>query len=96
MVFREYSENFDLGLKELEKIIENFFENGFPINRNPNDLIGISKYFILIKECIKDAQNYIPEYLDEIIEKNLKLFVSIKTSNEKMPLFNGNTEGNIR
>ena len=39
-------------LKELKKLIENFFDSeGFPINRNPNDLIKLSKYLILIKEC---------------------------------------------
>ncbi len=96
LVFKEYSENFDLGLKELEILIENSFDKeGFPISRNPSDLIGISKYLILIKECIKDAQNYIPDYLDIIIEKNLTCLVSIKTSNSETPLFNGNTEGKI-
>ena len=96
LVFKEYSDNFDSGLKELEKVVENFFDKeGFPINRNPNDLIKLSKYLILIKECIKDAQNYIPDYLDEIIEKNLACLVSIKTSNNETPLFNGNTEAKI-
>ena len=96
LVFREYKENFDFGTKELKKIIvNNFDENGFPNNRNPNDLISFSKFFILIKECIKDAQILIPEYLEEIIEKNLNCLNSIKTSNEKMPLFNGATEIDI-
>ncbi len=96
LVFKEYSDNFDLGIKELEKLVENFFDReGFPINRNPNDLIELSKYLILIKECIKDSQNYIPDYLDEIIEKNLTCLFSIKTSNNETPLFNGNTEGKV-
>ncbi len=96
LVFREYKENFDFVVKELEKIIvNNFDQDGFPLNRNPNDLIFFSKFFILIKECIKDAQILIPEYLDEIIEKNLNCLNSIKTSNEKIPLFNGASEINI-
>ena len=78
MVFKDYSENYELGIKDLEKIIEIFFDNeGFPLNRNPNDLIKFSKYFILIKECIKDAQQFVPDYLDEIIDKNLKCIKSI-------------------
>ena len=31
-------------------------------------------------------------YLEEIIEKNLNCLNSIKTSNKKLPLFNGATE----
>ena len=38
---------------------------------------------------------YIPDYLDEIIEKNLTCLVSIKTSNNETPLFNGNIEGKV-
>ena len=96
LVFKEYSNNFDLGIKELERLVENFFDiQGFPNSRNPNDLIKISKYLILIKECSKDAQNYIPEYLDDIIEKNLNCLNSIKTPRNETPLFNGNTENKI-
>ena len=96
LVFKEYTDNFDSGLKELEKVVENFFDKeGFPINRNPNDLIKLSKYLILVKECTKDAQSYIPDYLDKIIEKNLACLVSIKSSNNETPLFNGNIEGKV-
>ena len=51
-----------------------------------------SKYLILIKECTKDAQQYVPEYLDEIIEKNIKCLVSIAENNNEIPLFNGSIE----
>ena len=96
LVFKEYNDNFDFAIKELEKLVENFFDNqGFPNSRNPNDLVQISKYLILIKECSKDAQNFIPEYLDDIIEKNLNCLNSIKTSRNETPLFNGNTENKI-
>ena len=96
LVFKDYSENYELGIKDLEKIIEIFFDNeGFPLNRNPNDLIKFSKYFILIKECIKDAQQFVPDYLDEIIDKNLKCIKSILTPHKQVPLFNGGTETNL-
>ena len=93
LVFKEYFENFNFSLKELKKIIENFFDNeGFPKNRNPNDLIKFSKYLILIKECSKDAQQYIPDYLEEIIDKNLSCLTTILNPLNQMPLFNGATE----
>ena len=72
LVFEEYSDNFEFGLRELKKIKEFFFDKeGFPLTRNPNDLIIFSKYFVLIRECMKDAQKYIPEFLNEITDKNL-------------------------
>ena len=93
LVFKDYFENFELNLKELKRIIENYFDkDGFPINRNPNNLLEFSKYLILIKECTKDAQQYVPEYLDEIIEKNIKCLVSIAENNNEIPLFNGSIE----
>ena len=96
LVFKDYSENYDFGIKELEKIIEIFFDNeGFPLNKNPNDLIKFSKYLILIKECIKDAQQFVPDYLDATIEKNLKCLKSIVTPHNQIPLFNGGTEINL-
>ena len=40
LVFKEYEENFDIGIKELENLVKMFFDsNGFPLSRNPNDLI---------------------------------------------------------
>ena len=39
LVFKEYEENFDIGIKELESLIKFFFDdNGFPLSRNPDDL----------------------------------------------------------
>ena len=50
---------------------------------------------MLCKECIRDAQQYVPEFLDTIIDKNLICIKSILTPNEKIPLFNGATEENL-
>ena len=92
LVFKEYEDNYDFGRKELKKIIDIFFDkDGFPITRNPNDLIKFSKYLILIKECIRDSQKYVPDYLDDIIDKNLNCINSILTPNHQLPLFNGST-----
>ena len=52
----------------LEKKEGVFFE---PIKYlQSNDLIFFSKYFIFCREIIKDSQKYIPEFLEDIINKN--------------------------
>ena len=90
LVFKEYEENYDVGIKEIENLVKNFFDSdGFPLSRNPHDLIFFSKYFIFCKEVIKDSQKYIPEFLEDIIEKNLNCINFIKTPNDFLPLFNG-------
>jgi len=96
LVFKEYSNNYDLAVKELEKLLANFYDKeGFPLNRNPDHLLIFSKFLILVKECIKDSQQYTPDYLDEIVEKNINSLKSIATPNNQLPLFNGSTEINL-
>ena len=96
LVFKEYYNNYNFGLKELKKIINNFFDkNGFPKNRNSENLIIFLQYFILIKEWIKNAQELVPDYLNEIIEKNLVCLNSLINESKKLPLFNGTTEKNL-
>ncbi len=96
LVFKEYINNFNIGIKELEKLTKDYFDDdGFPLTRNPSDLIFFAKYLLLCKECIKDAQQYIPEFLDIIINKNLKCIKEILTPNNQIPLFNGGTENNL-
>ena len=90
LVFKEFEGNYEIGIKEIENLVKNFFDsNGFPLSRNPDDLMFFSKYFIFCKEVIKDSQKYIPEFLDDIIEKNLNCINFIKTPNDSLPLFNG-------
>jgi uncharacterized heparinase superfamily protein len=90
LVFREYENNFNIGIKELEKLVKNFFdEDGFPLSRNPGDLIFFAKYLIFCKEIIKDSQKYVPEFLEDIVEKNLNCINFIRTPNDQLPLFNG-------
>ncbi|MBA1340345.1 MAG: putative conserved protein, heparinase superfamily [Pelagibacterales bacterium] len=92
LVFKDYSENFEQATKDLEKLIEIFFdEDGFPINRNPDTLVHFSKYLILIKECIKDSHQYLPDYIDNAIDKILISLKSIITKKYTIPLFNGAT-----
>ena len=96
LVFREYYNNYKLGLKELKKLIESFFDkNGFPKNRNFENLVTFAQYFVLIKEWIKSGQEIVPDYLEEIIEKNLVCLNSLNSPLKKLPLFNGSTEKNL-
>ena len=96
LVFKEYEENYEYSLKELEKLIETFFdEKGFPLSRNPNDLLNYTKYFLLIKEVIKDAQKYVPDTLENILEKNLECLKQITTPANSLPLFNGSVEDDL-
>jgi len=96
LIFKEYSDNFNIGIKELEKLVKNYFDpDGFPLTRNPSDLIFFSKYLLLCRECIKDAQQYVPDFLDTIIDKNLICIKKILTPNESIPLFNGGIEENL-
>ena len=96
LVFKEYVENFNISIKELEKLVKNYFDDdGFPLTRNPTDLIFFAKYLILCKECIKDAQQYVPEFLDTIIDKNLGCIKNIVTPDDQTPLFNGGKQINL-
>jgi uncharacterized heparinase superfamily protein len=96
VVFKEYEENFNIGIKELETLIKDFFDNnGFPLTRNPSDLVFFAKYLLFCKEVIKDSQKYIPEFLEDIVEKNLNCIDYIRTPNDRMPLFNGATSHSL-
>ena len=96
LVFKEYNSNFENGIKALKYVVEDFFDNdGCPINRNIYDLVQCSKFLILIKECCKDAQEYIPDFLDDIVDKLVDCLFSLKTPTNKNPLFNGASEFQI-
>ena len=96
LVFKEYSTNYNFGVKELEKLLIDFFDkDGFPLSRNPEHLLVFSKFLILAKECIKDSQQYTPDYLEEIVEKNINCLKSIATPSNQLPLFNGGTVINL-
>ena len=96
LVFKEYNSNFEKGIKALKYIVENFFDkDGCPINRSIYDLVQCSKFLVLIKECCKDAQEYIPDFLDDIVDSLIDCLYAIKTPTHKNPLFNGASEFKI-
>ena len=93
LVFKEYNSNLEKGFRALKNVVENFFDiDGCPINRNFYDLVQCSKFLVLIKECCKDAQEYIPDFLDDIVDKLINCLFSLQTPTLKNPLFNGASE----
>ena len=95
IMFKENDLNYKIGIKELEKVVKNFFdENGFPKSRNPEDVFISIKYLILIREWFKESQKPIPDYLNEIISKCGSCYTMLSSLNKQFPLFNGATEIN--
>jgi len=85
----------NFGLNLLKKIIKLSFDNdGFPKSRNIRQLNFYLKYFVLIREWLKESQNEIPEYIDENIYYLGQAYAFIWPNNKKNILFNGNHESN--
>ena len=81
------------GLNLLNKIIK-FSLNSevFPKSRSIKQLIFYLKYFILIRELLKESQNEIPEYLNEVIFYLGQAYNFLWQTTKKDFLFNGNHE----
>ena len=95
LVFKEYNKFYDAGLEVLKKTVKiNFDTFGFPKSRNPQELFECLKYFTITREWIKESQNPIPEFLDEIIHSSGKSFTFINQNLTRLPLFNGSFEVN--
>ena len=83
--------NLNYGLNLLKKIINSSFNSdGFPKSRNIRQLIFFLKYFILIREWLKESQTEIPEYLNEIIFYLGQAFNFTWQNINQSLLFNGN------
>ncbi len=86
----------EFGLELLKKVIKYSFDSEFfPKSRNIRQLIFYLKYFILIRELLKESSNEIPEYLDEIIFHLGKGYDFLWSSIKHSLLFNGNLESNL-
>ena len=93
LTFKNQNKHYKSSLSILQKFIKNNFDNsGFPKSRNPEELMICLKYLILIKEWIKESQNQIPDYLEEIIFNCGKSYSFLSKSLNKLPLFNGAPE----
>jgi len=83
----------NFGLNLLKKIIKFSFDNeGFPKSRNIRQLNFYLKYFVLIREWLKESQNDIPEYINENIYYLGQAYSLIWQSVRQNTLFNGNYE----
>ncbi len=92
LTFKNQNNYFKFGLSILKKIINNNFDDsGFTKSRNPEELTTCLKYFILIKEWIKESQNQVPDYLEEIIYNSGKSYNFLSKNLNKLPLFNGSS-----
>ena len=93
IIFQETELNFKFGIRELEKIVNIYFDkSGFPKTRNPEEVFICIKYLILIREWLREAQISVPEFLNEIILKCGNCYSFLSTAHKKSPLFNGATE----
>jgi len=97
IIFEKNNSNYKIGIKELEKVIKNYFdESGFPKSRNPEDVFQCLKYLILIREWLKEGQKSIPDFLNNIISKCGNCYSMLSYANKEFPLFNGATEINYK
>jgi len=86
----------DFGLELLKKIITSCFDTEyFPKSRNIRQLVFYLKYFIILREFLKESSNEIPEYLDEIIFHLGKGYNYVWGSLKQSLLFNGNHNSNL-
>ncbi|MDA9751838.1 heparinase II/III-family protein [Candidatus Pelagibacter sp.] len=86
----------DFGLQLLKKIITSCFDTEyFPKSRNIRQLVFYLKYFIILREFLRESSNEIPEYLDEIIFHLGKGYNFVWGSVKQSLLFNGNHNSNL-
>ena len=85
----------DKGLSLLKKFAKfSLDNNGFPKSRNIRQSIFYLKYFILIREWLKESQSEIPEYINENIYYLGQAYAFTWKNNKADLLFNGNHETN--
>ena len=83
------------GLNLLRKLIKfSFDSDGFPKSRSIRQLNFYLKYFILIREWLKESQTEIPDYINENIYYLGQAYAFTSQNNKVDLLFNGNHETN--
>jgi uncharacterized heparinase superfamily protein len=91
LVYKNEDKYLANGLNFLKKIIKSAINNqGFPKSRNIKQLTFYLKYFIIIREWLKESQNTIPNYIDEIIYYLGQNYAFIWQNIKQDILFNGN------
>jgi len=84
------------GLDLLKKIINSSFDSEyFPKSRSIRQLVFYLKYFVLIRELLKESLNEVPDYLNEIIHYIGKAYKFLYGSIKESLLFNGNNDSDL-
>ena len=95
LCYRNQKNYLSFGLNVLKKISKSTLDNsGFPKSRNIKQLIFNLKYFILIREWLKESQSLIPENIDETIYYLGQGYAFIWQNTGSDILFNGNNFSN--
>ena len=85
----------DVGLNLLKKLVKISLDNdSFPKSRNIRQLNFYLKYFVLIREWLKESQSEIPEFINENIYHLGQSYAFTSQNNKCNLLFNGNHENN--
>lgn len=93
--YQDESRYLSFGLDLLKKISKFSFDTyGFPKSRNVKQLYFYLKYFVLIREWLKESQTDIPEYINETIFYLGQAYSLIWQKLKQNILFNGNQESN--
>ena len=88
LIFKENHIRINIGLKHLEKFINIYFDKfGFTKSRNPEDVFLCIKYFVIIKEWLKEAQEPVPEFIDIIISKCGNAYSFVTNSQKNFATF---------
>jgi len=93
--YKDKDNYLDKGLNLLKKFVKFSLNNdGFPKSRNIRQLNFYLKYFILIREWLKESQSEIPDYINENIYYLGQAYAFTWKNNKVDLLFNGNHEAN--
>ena len=93
--YQDKDECLKIGLNLLKKLVKYSLDNhGFPKSRSIRQLCFYLKYFILIREWLKESQSEIPSFINENIYYLGQAYIFTWQNNKKSFLFNGNNETN--
>ena len=95
LTYQDKDDYLSVGLNLLKKLVKISFDNdGFPKSRNIRQLNFYLKYFVLIREWLKESQTEVPEFINENIYYLGQAYAFISPDNKCNLLFNGNHESN--
>jgi len=93
--FQDKNKYLDKGLNLLKKFVKfSLDKDSFPKSRNIRQLNFYLKYFILIREWLKESQSEIPDHINENIYYFGQAYAFTWKNNNVDLLFNGNHETN--